>query len=85
LAFHGHILVLEIDDLMLAVVDIRQGWSQCHIKLELEQMSNLKMLRVDSDSFMLAAVRLALYQVVLQPKLKLRLVEEVMAWGLSTH
>jgi len=55
------------------------------MKLELEQMSNLKMIRVNSDSFILAAVRLALYQVVLQPKLKLRLVEEVMAWGLSTH
>ena len=48
-------------------------------------MNNLKMVKVNENSYMLCAVKFTLYQVVLQPKLKLKLVEEVLAWNYSAH
>jgi hypothetical protein len=53
--------------------------------MELEQMNNLKMVKVNHNFVMLIAVKFCLYEVVFQPKLKLKLVEEVLAWDYSTH
>lgn len=43
------------------------------------------MFKLSEELFVLAAVKFMLYQIILQPKIKLKLVEEILAWDYSTH
>ena len=48
-------------------------------------MSNLKIFKIAENLFLIAGVKFILYQVVTAPKIRLKLIEEVLAWDYSTH
>ena len=48
-------------------------------------MSNLKIFKIAENLFLIAGVKFILYQVVTVPKIRLKLIEEVLAWDYSTH
>jgi hypothetical protein len=69
----------------MVVIDVMQGWSKVQVSVSLSQMTNCKMFKLTDELFVLAAVKFMLYQILLQPKIKLKLVEEILAWDYSTH
>ena len=85
LSFLDTILILIIDDCQLLLIDVAQSWSKAQLNVSLTQMSNLRLFKLSEDLFLIAGVKFILYQVVVQPKIRLKLIEEVLAWDYSTH
>jgi hypothetical protein len=73
------------DEELLFIINVHESFKKIPVRLELEQMNNLKMVKVNHNLVMLISVKFSLYEIVVQPKLKLKLIEEVLAWDYSTH
>lgn len=85
ISFFEHLICMVYDEEFLFIINVLDSWKKIPLRMELEQMNNLKMVKVNHNFVMLIAVKFCLYEVVFQPKLKLKLVEEVLAWDYSTH
>ena len=85
LSFFEHVLVFVIDDTVLAMLDIWQSWSKFVIQTDLDHISNVRLVKVDPSRFMIIAVKFTMYEVVTAPKLRLKLIEEIIAWQVYSH